>query len=40
MILDTAFRIDDLDDNDLQEVIHFKDIVKSYIKMELLAVAL
>ena len=40
MILATAFRIDDLDDNDLQEVIHFKDIVKSYIKMDLLAVAL
>src|SRR5574344_197759 len=34
MILATAFRIDDLSGNDLQEIIHFKDIVKSYIKMD------
>lgn len=40
MILATAFRIDGLNDNDLQEIIHFKDIVKSYIKMDQLAAAL
>ena len=40
MILATAFRIEDLNDNDLQEIIHFKEIVKSYIKMDQLAVAL
>ena len=34
MILATAFRIEDLNSNDLQEIIHFKDIVKSYIKMD------
>ena len=34
MILATAFRIEDLNRNDLQEIIHFKDIVKSYIKMD------
>jgi len=34
MILATAFRIEDLNRNDLQEIIHFKDIIKSYIKMD------
>lgn len=36
-IMATAFRISDLDDNDLKEIAHFKDIVKSYIKMERIA---
>ena len=40
MLLATAFRIDNLNGNDLQEIIHFKDIVKSYIKMDQLATAL
>ena len=31
MLLATAFRIDNLNGNDLQEIIHFKDIVKSYL---------
>lgn len=30
----TAFRVDDLDDNDVKEVMHFKRIVKNYLKME------
>ena len=29
----TAFRVDDLDDNDVKEVMHFKRIVKNYLKM-------
>lgn len=37
MILASAFRLDGLDDNDLREIIKFKDIVKSYLKMEQLA---
>ena len=40
MILATAFRIEDLNSNDLQEIIHFKDIVKSYIKMDQLVASL
>ena len=36
----TTFRIDGLDSNDLQEIIHFKDIVKSYIKMNQIAASL
>lgn len=39
MILASAFRLDGLHDNDLQEIIRFKDIVKSYLKMEQLALA-
>ena len=34
LILATAFRIDGLTDADTLEVIKFKDIVKSYLKME------
>lgn len=30
----TAFRVDDLDDNDVKEVMRFKRIVKNYLKME------
>ena len=30
----TAFRVDDLDDNDVKEVMHFKRVVKNYLKME------
>lgn len=30
----TAFRVDDLDDNDVREVMHFKRVVKNYLKME------
>lgn len=33
-ILATAFRISDLEENDLKEIANFKDIVKSYLKME------
>jgi transcriptional regulator with XRE-family HTH domain len=33
-IMATAFRISDLEENDLKEIAHFKDIVKSYLKME------
>ncbi len=33
----TAFRISDLEDSDLKEIANFKDIVKSYIKMERIA---
>ena len=33
----TAFRISDLEDNDLKEIANFKDIVKSYLKMERIA---
>lgn len=36
-IMATAFRISDLDDNDLKEISNFKDIVKSYLKMERIA---
>lgn len=34
MILASAFRLEGLDKNDLPEIIRFKDIVKSYLKME------
>lgn len=34
MILASAFRLDNLSDNDLQEIIQFKSIVKSYLKMD------
>lgn len=34
LILATAFRIDCLTEADMQEVMRFKDIVKSYLKME------
>ena len=33
-IMATAFRISDLEDNDLKAIAAFKDIVKSYLKME------
>ena len=33
-IMATAFRISDLEENDLKEIAYFKDIVKSYLKME------
>lgn len=36
-ILATAFRISDLEDSDLKEISRFKDIVKSYLKMERIA---
>lgn len=36
-IMATAFRISDLDDNDLIEIANFKEIVKSYLKMERIA---
>lgn len=36
-IMATAFRISDLGYEDLKEVANFKDIVKSYLKMERLA---
>ena len=36
-ILATAFRISDLEENDLKEIANFKDIVKSYLKMERIA---
>lgn len=39
VILASAFRFDDLCNSDLQEIIKFQDIVKSYIKMDRLAVA-
>lgn len=34
MILASAFRINGLEENDIVEIMHFKDIVKSYLKME------
>lgn len=34
MILASAFRLDGLSDSDNNEVMRFKDIVKSYLKME------
>lgn len=34
MILASAFRLDNLSQEDLKEIMHFKDIVKSYLKME------
>lgn len=34
LILASAFRVEGLDENDSLEVMHFKDIVKSYLKME------
>ena len=40
MFLVTASRFEDLNDNDLHEIIHSKEIVKSYIKMDQLAVVL
>lgn len=36
-IMATAFRISDLEENDLKEIAMFKDIVKSYLKMERIA---
>lgn len=36
-IMATAFRISDLEENDLIEIARFKDIVKSYLKMERIA---
>lgn len=36
-IMATAFRISDLEDNDLKEIASFKEIVKSYLKMERIA---
>ncbi|MGL5016044.1 MAG: helix-turn-helix domain-containing protein [Bacteroidales bacterium] len=39
MILASAFRLDGLCNNDLQEIIQFKEIVKSYLKMEQLALS-
>lgn len=36
-ILAAAFRISDLDESDLKEISNFKDIVKSYLKMERIA---
>lgn len=36
-ILATAFRITDLEEADLKEIANFKDIVKSYLKMERIA---
>lgn len=34
MILASAFRLDGMTDDDAAEIIRFKDIVKSYLKME------
>jgi hypothetical protein len=34
MILASAFRLDDLSESDLHEIMRFKDIVISYLKME------
>ena len=34
MILASAFRLDGLTDEDAEEIVRFKDIVKSYLKME------
>lgn len=34
MILASAFRLDGLTDEDAYEIVRFKDIVKSYLKME------
>ena len=36
-IMATAFRISDLEGDDLKEIANFKDIVKSYLKMERIA---
>lgn len=36
MILASAFRINGLEGNDVVEIMQFKDIVKSYLKMEAL----
>lgn len=36
-IMATAFRISDLEDEDLKEIANFKDIIKSYLKMERIA---
>lgn len=36
-IMATAFRISDLENNDLKEIANFKNIVKSYLKMERIA---
>lgn len=36
-ILATAFRVSDLEENDLKEMANFKDIVKSYLKMDRIA---
>lgn len=40
MIMASAFRIEDLNGRDLHEIIRFKDIVKSYIKMDQLAASI
>ncbi|WP_036879774.1 helix-turn-helix transcriptional regulator [Xylanibacter oryzae] len=37
MILASAFRLDSLCEKDLKEICQFKDIVKSYLKMDQLA---
>ena len=34
MILASAFRLDGLNENDIKEIAHFKDIVKTYLKMD------
>lgn len=36
-IMATAFRLSDLEDDDLKAIAQFKDIVKSYLKMERIA---
>lgn len=36
-VLACAFRVDDISDEDFNEVCHFKDIVRSYIKMRRIA---
>ncbi len=37
MILASAFRLEGLTPSDMDEIVHFKDIVKSYLKMEKIA---
>jgi len=39
IILDSSLRLDGLCKSDLQEIIRFKGMIKSYLKMERLAVA-
>lgn len=36
-IMACAFRVDDLTEEDVQEIMRFKDIVKNYLKMERIA---
>jgi transcriptional regulator with XRE-family HTH domain len=38
LILASAFRIDNITAEDAKEIMHFKDIVKSYLKMEAIEV--